>query len=178
MRTSTAWDFETDPDFQKKLDWVYRFMHEDVERELCHIPAVETHGQGWRCADTDDDGTVRATGEALPARDAATAEQVAERPERPDQPREVGRSLRRVSSSGNRSHVVIVPGTTADWHGGSYTAKLPSRSWRSWSARSCPTDAYRLADPSLAGDGRRRVRDRRGDDPTLRLTAAVPPAPR
>ena len=27
-----AWDFETDPEFQKKLDWIEDFMREEVER--------------------------------------------------------------------------------------------------------------------------------------------------
>ena len=26
-----AWDFETDPEFQKKLDWIEEFMEEKVE---------------------------------------------------------------------------------------------------------------------------------------------------
>jgi acyl-CoA dehydrogenase len=26
-----VWDFETDPDFQQKLDWVDRFLTEEVE---------------------------------------------------------------------------------------------------------------------------------------------------
>ena len=26
-----AWDFETEPEYQEKLDWVDRFMREDVE---------------------------------------------------------------------------------------------------------------------------------------------------
>ena len=26
-----AWDFETDPQFQKKLDWIEEFMEEEVE---------------------------------------------------------------------------------------------------------------------------------------------------
>ncbi len=26
-----AWDFETDPDFQKELDWIAQFVHEEVE---------------------------------------------------------------------------------------------------------------------------------------------------
>ena len=26
-----AWDFETDPEFQKKLDWIEDFMREEVE---------------------------------------------------------------------------------------------------------------------------------------------------
>ncbi|MDT5160325.1 MAG: acyl-CoA dehydrogenase, partial [Mycobacterium sp.] len=26
-----AWDFSTDPDFQKKLDWVEEFCREEVE---------------------------------------------------------------------------------------------------------------------------------------------------
>ena len=26
-----AWDFETDPDYQKKLDWVDQFVREEVE---------------------------------------------------------------------------------------------------------------------------------------------------
>src|SRR5437879_6221739 len=26
-----SWDFETDPDFQKKLDWVAEFVHTEIE---------------------------------------------------------------------------------------------------------------------------------------------------
>ena len=26
-----AWDFETDPDFQQQLDWIDRFVREEVE---------------------------------------------------------------------------------------------------------------------------------------------------
>src|SRR3954462_3164514 len=29
--TAMAWDFETDPEFQKKLDWIEEFMAEEVE---------------------------------------------------------------------------------------------------------------------------------------------------
>ena len=31
-----AWDFETDPEFQKKLDWIEEFMAEEVE-PLSHL---------------------------------------------------------------------------------------------------------------------------------------------
>ena len=31
-----AWDFETDPEFQKKLDWIEDFMREEVE-PLSHL---------------------------------------------------------------------------------------------------------------------------------------------
>jgi acyl-CoA dehydrogenase len=33
---SMAWDFETDPEFQKKLDWIEEFMEEEVE-PLSHL---------------------------------------------------------------------------------------------------------------------------------------------
>ena len=35
-----AWDFETDPEFQKKLDWIEDFMRDEVEPlslSLIHI---------------------------------------------------------------------------------------------------------------------------------------------
>ena len=31
-----AWDFETDPEFQKKLDWIEEFMRDEVE-PLSHL---------------------------------------------------------------------------------------------------------------------------------------------
>jgi len=26
-----SWDFETEPEFQKQLDWIEKFVHEEVE---------------------------------------------------------------------------------------------------------------------------------------------------
>ncbi len=40
-----AWDFETDPEFQKKLDWIEDFMRDESSR--CPISA-------WRFADRSD----------------------------------------------------------------------------------------------------------------------------
>ena len=37
-----AWDFETDPEFQKKLDWIEEFMREEVE-PLSHL-GMAVHG--------------------------------------------------------------------------------------------------------------------------------------
>ncbi|MEW6019860.1 MAG: acyl-CoA dehydrogenase family protein, partial [Pseudomonadota bacterium] len=37
-----AWDFETDPEFQKKLDWIEDFMREEVE-PLSHL-GMAAHG--------------------------------------------------------------------------------------------------------------------------------------
>jgi acyl-CoA dehydrogenase len=37
-----AWDFETDPEFQKKLDWIEDFMREEVE-PLSHL-GMAVHG--------------------------------------------------------------------------------------------------------------------------------------
>src|ERR1700704_6366127 len=37
-----AWDFETDPEFQKKLDWIETFMAEEVE-PLSHL-GMAVHG--------------------------------------------------------------------------------------------------------------------------------------
>ena len=37
-----AWDFETDPEFQKKLDWIEDFMAEEVE-PLSHL-GMAVHG--------------------------------------------------------------------------------------------------------------------------------------
>src|SRR5438552_18339627 len=34
--TAMAWDFETDPEYQKKLDWVEEFVENDVE-PLTHL---------------------------------------------------------------------------------------------------------------------------------------------
>ncbi len=31
-----AWDFETEPEFQKELDWIERFVREEVE-PLDHV---------------------------------------------------------------------------------------------------------------------------------------------
>ena len=39
-----AWDFETDPEFQKKLDWIEDFMREEVE-PLSHL-GMAVHGMG------------------------------------------------------------------------------------------------------------------------------------
>jgi acyl-CoA dehydrogenase len=41
-----AWDFETDPEFQKKLDWIETFMEEEVE-PLSHL-GLAAHGPGGR----------------------------------------------------------------------------------------------------------------------------------
>ena len=58
-----AWDFETDPEFQKKLDWVDAFVREEVEpldlvlgdpydksdqRALADRPAAAAAGEGPR----------------------------------------------------------------------------------------------------------------------------------
>jgi acyl-CoA dehydrogenase len=37
-----AWDFETDPEFQKKLDWIEDFMRDEVE-PLSHL-GMAAHG--------------------------------------------------------------------------------------------------------------------------------------
>ena len=41
-----AWDFETDPEFQKKLDWIEEFMTEKVEPLSYLGPAA--YGPGFR----------------------------------------------------------------------------------------------------------------------------------
>lgn len=41
-----AWDFETDPEFQKKLDWIEEFMREEVE-PLSHL-GMAVHGPAGR----------------------------------------------------------------------------------------------------------------------------------
>src|SRR5437879_6227374 len=41
-----AWDFETDPEFQKKLDWIEDFMAEEVE-PLSHL-GMAVHGSEGR----------------------------------------------------------------------------------------------------------------------------------
>jgi acyl-CoA dehydrogenase len=41
-----AWDFETDPEFQKKLDWIETFMEEEVE-PLSHL-GLAARGPGGR----------------------------------------------------------------------------------------------------------------------------------
>ena len=39
-----AWDFETDPEFQKKLDWIEEFMTEKVEPLSNLTGAMRTPG--------------------------------------------------------------------------------------------------------------------------------------
>src|SRR5665213_2202030 len=43
--TPMAWDFETDPEFQKKLDWIEDFMAEEVE-PLSHLGMAVYGGLG------------------------------------------------------------------------------------------------------------------------------------
>ena len=40
-----AWDFETDPEFQKKLDWIEEFMREEVE-PVSHLGMAAYSGEG------------------------------------------------------------------------------------------------------------------------------------
>jgi len=40
-----AWDFETDPDFQTELDWIDRFVREEVE------PLEHVLGSPWNIHD-------------------------------------------------------------------------------------------------------------------------------
>ena len=59
-----AWDFETDPEFQEKLDWVDEFVREEVEPLDLALPGLgssrrsttaEAHdhrpAEGARCGD-------------------------------------------------------------------------------------------------------------------------------
>ena len=41
-----AWDFETDPEYQKKLDWVDEFVREEVEPLDLAVPAPAVHAAG------------------------------------------------------------------------------------------------------------------------------------
>jgi acyl-CoA dehydrogenase len=42
-----AWDFETDPDFQEKLDWIDAFMKEEIDP----LSALGMAGHGRRARD-------------------------------------------------------------------------------------------------------------------------------
>ena len=38
-----AWDFETDPEYQEKLDWADQFVREEVEPLDLRLPAPAVH---------------------------------------------------------------------------------------------------------------------------------------
>ena len=42
-----AWDFETDPEFQKKLDWIEEFMTDEVE-PISHLGMAALGSRGPR----------------------------------------------------------------------------------------------------------------------------------
>ena len=50
-----AWDFETDPEFQKKLDWIEDFMRDEVEHVVDktgqreHFPVVDNSLTRFHC---------------------------------------------------------------------------------------------------------------------------------
>ena len=43
-RTAMSWDFETEPEFQKELDWVESFVREEVEPRRLRHQARVGHG--------------------------------------------------------------------------------------------------------------------------------------
>ena len=48
-----AWDFETDPEFQQELDWIDRFVREEVE------PLEHVLGSPWNIHDPRFEALVR-----------------------------------------------------------------------------------------------------------------------
>lgn len=48
-RLPTVWDFETDPQYQSKLDWVEKFMAEELEPlDLVSILTTKRTPTRWR----------------------------------------------------------------------------------------------------------------------------------
>jgi acyl-CoA dehydrogenase len=66
-----AWDFETDPEFQTKLDWIETFMREEVE-PVSHL-GMAAYGPEGRERYAEDLKAIKAGWEARKAASEAQA---------------------------------------------------------------------------------------------------------